>query len=154
MPLKSGRLTPQEQTFAAVVASTGDTNYAAAKAGYAHPAQNAHKLMQRTAVVDAIVEEQRIRLQNEALPAAVSCLISLVTDQRAPAGARVHAAKVILDRTLGAQATDSPKEPWEMSGEELARAINELEKLKHEAAVRSKPVLDLPKVDTQPGIFD
>lgn len=73
-----------------------------------------------------IARLQAKRLFDEALPLAVDCIVGLLRDPKAPAGARVQAAKLTFDRTLGD--TDAQgREPHEMTGEELARAIAELE---------------------------
>jgi hypothetical protein len=144
MAEKSRRLTPQERTFVERVAATGDATYSARAAGYAQPQRDAWRAMQRPEVQAEIVRAEMARLTNEALPAAVGCLISIVSNGSAPAGARVQAAKVIIDRTLGDANAGNGKEPHEMTGEELARAIAELERI---AADRAKDVSPAPSVD-------
>lgn len=135
MPLRSGKATPNEMAFAAHYASTGDRDYAAAKAGYAHPPSGASRALARPAVQAEIARVQMERLFTEALPAAVTCLVGLIQNDKAPAGARVQAAKVVMDRTLGAQEAMGGREPHEMNGDELARAIEELTRLAAEKAV-------------------
>ncbi len=56
-----------------------------------------------------------------------------------PAGALVNAVGLAYDRTLGAQGDKHEKEPWELSAQELAEAITDLERLKGE---RARPVID------------
>lgn len=140
MGVKPGRLTRQERMFAQHMADTGDKRYAAEKAGYAVPVQTADKMVKKPHVMAEVARLQTQRLYNDALPAAVDCLISILTDTKAPAGARVQASKVVLDRTLGAQEGAQAKEPHEMTGEELARAIEQLDVLEAEALKRAKPV--------------
>lgn len=93
--------------------------------------------LQRPAVQAEIARQQVERLFTEALPAAVTCLVNLIQNEKAPAGARVQAAKVVMDRTLGRDDAEGGKAPHEMSGEELAKAIEELTRL---AADKAMPV--------------
>jgi phage terminase small subunit len=145
VPLKNGKTTPQERIFAERYAATGDRDYAARKAGYKAPSVSAAQNLARPAIQAEIARVQTAKLFQDALPAAVECLVSLVKSSTAPAGARVQAAKVILDRTLGADGAREGKEPHEMSAEELAQAI---ERLKREAAERAKPaVLELEALE-------
>lgn len=137
MPDQTGRFTRQERAFADAFATTGDRAYSASKAGLVQPATAASKMLARDAVQAEIVRIQTQRLVEDALPAAINCLISIITSDKAPAGARVQAAKVVMDRTLGVDDARQGKEPHEMSGEELARAIGELERI---ASERAKPV--------------
>jgi hypothetical protein len=148
MPLKSGALTPQERKVAGVYAVTGDQGYTAYKAAISQP--GASKALSRPAVQAEIARLQVERLFTEALPAAVSCLVSLIKNEKAPAGARVQAAKVVMDRTLGAGDAAHGKEPHEMSGEELARAINELTRV---AADRAK-VVTIDETPVEASVFD
>lgn len=144
MPDNAGRFSAQERTFMDRFAVTGDRGYSASKAGYAQPATSASKLLANTSVQAEIARIQTQRLFEEALPAAVSCLVSIVTSGQAPAGARVQAAKVILSQTLGVEGALAGKEPHEMSGEELARAIAELERV---ASEKAKVINPTPEVD-------
>jgi hypothetical protein len=151
MPTKRGTLTPQERKLAAVYAGTGDGTYAATKAGYAHPTVAASKALARPAVQAAIREEQTAKLNNELLPLAVRAIERLLLDPRTPAGATVQAAKLVMDRTLGDTGAAGGKEPHEMTGEELARA---LDRLRQEAAERAKPVIEGVAVQVEPGAPD
>lgn len=147
MRRKAGAMSKQEAVFAGKMAVTGDRHYAAREAGYAHAPQAAAKLMQREPVLAEIARQQTETLFRDALPAAVQCLVSLIRSDKAPAGARVQAAKVVLDRTLGAEGATSIKEPHEMTPEEIAKAIDALER---EAAARAKPV---ELAQAEPSIF-
>lgn len=137
MPRKKGGLTRQEKVFAETIAGTGDKHYAAAKAGYSQPAVGAHRALARPIVHAEIARIQTDRLFNELLPAAINCLAEIIASPKAPAGARVQAAKLVMDRTLGGDDARQGKEPHEMTGEELANAIDQLERI---AAERAKPV--------------
>lgn len=156
MPIKGGKMTPQERTFAAQYAATGDKVYSATKAGYGSPATRASVALQRPAVQAEIARQQQEILFREALPAAVKCLIEIATDNKAAAGARVQASKVILDRTLGVNEAMGGKEAHEMTAEEIAKAIDELKRL---AADKARPVIDgeLSSIDEegpQSSIFE
>lgn len=137
MPAKGGKMTPQERVFAEKYAVTGDKTYSAAVAGYAHPRQRGVNVFAKPEIQAEIRKEQVMRLFKEALPAAVNCLVSIITDSKAPAGARVQASKVVFDRTLGTQEGQEGKEPHEMTSEEIAKAIAQLEQVAFE---RAKPI--------------
>ena len=135
MPLRDGTMTPAELKISAAMAATGDRAYAQQRANVSQPTVS--KALARPAVQAEIARLQVERLFSEALPAAVTCLVQLIQNDKAPAGARVQAAKVVMDRTLGAQEAMGGREPHEMNGEELAKAIEELTRL---AADKAMPV--------------
>lgn len=149
MPTRAGRLTPQELTFSRVMADTGDKHYAAAQAGYSNAKVQGSQLINKPAIQSQIVQYQAGRLVEEGLPAAIDCLIGLVKNDKAPAGARVQAAKVILDRSFGADGDAAGKQPHEMTPDELQAAIDRLRK---EASERAKPVIDAETLEE--GVFD
>lgn len=151
MPLKSGKMTKPEKAFSAHYASTGNATYSAAAAGYSSPQPRSSELLQRPAVQEEIRRQQVARLFQEALPAAVQCLVSIMTDAKAPAGARVQASKVVLDRTLGDKEEGQRKEPHEMSADEIAKAIDELERV---AASRAKSIDSAQEVRNDANIFE
>lgn len=133
-------------------ASTGDGKYAAHAAGYAQPGRDAVRNMSKGAVLAEIAKEQQARLFSEALPAAVGCLIDIITNPKAPAGARVQASKVVMDRTLGVEGAGSTKEAHEMTAEELAKAIEEMERV---AAGRAKRIdaIEVAEIAQDDDIF-
>lgn len=137
MPRKNGRLTPAEQAVAEAFARTGDKAYAGHVAKLSPISGNTVRALARPEVQAEIRKQQVARLFSEALPAAVTCLVSIITDAKAPAGARVQASKVVFDRTLGQQEGMEGKEPHEMTSEEIAKAIAQLEQVAFE---RAKPV--------------
>jgi len=151
MPIKGGKMTPQERTFADRFAATGDKKYAATAAGYGSPTQRGNEALAKPAVQAEIQRRQVERLWNDALPAAVDCLISIMTDAKAPAGARVQASKVTLDRTLGMSEGKEGKEPHEMTPDELARALAEAKlkaaHLENVKADRARPIVDVEPID-------
>jgi hypothetical protein len=137
VPRKSGKITPQETAFARAYAATADRALSGVAARYARPLEAADRNLAKPAVLAEIAREQTARLFNEALPAAVNCLVEVITNSKAPAGARVQAAKVVMDRTLGDAGAGQSKEPHEMTAEELTQAIERLEQV---ASGRAKPV--------------
>lgn len=151
MPIKGGKMTAQEKAFSAHYAATGDLKYSATKAGYGAPSQRGNELMKRPAVLAEITRQQTERLFSEALPAAVQCLISIATNSAAPAGARVQASKVILDRTLGSEDGGKTKDPHEMTADEIAEAIAKLERV---ASERARPIVDRSTIDESPATID
>jgi phage terminase small subunit len=140
MPRKGERWTASERVFVNNMAKTGDKTYSATKAGYKQPHVVGHIVAAKPAIQAEIARQQQEILFREALPAAVKCLIDIATDVKAAAGARVQASKVILDRTLGASEAMGGKEAHEMTAEEIAKAIEQLQRV---AADRAKPVIEL-----------
>jgi len=147
MPIKSGKLTPQEIQVASIMAATGSQAHARAETRMSQ--SSVSRIIARPAVQAEIARIQVEKLFTEALPAAVDCLVSIIRSDKAPAGARVQAAKVVMDRTLGADDVARTKEASEMSGEELARAIAALER---EASERARVVN--PEPVNPPDIFE
>lgn len=139
MPIKGGKMTHQEKVFAERFAVSGDRGYSARAAGYASPHVAAHKNLTKPSVQAEITRQQTERLFSEALPAAVQCLVSIIGNEKAPAGARVQAAKVVLDRTLGSEDAGRQREPHEMTPDELAKEIDKLTRI---AADRATPIVD------------
>lgn len=142
MPLKDGSLTRGEQAFAMAYAELGDVKAAEKKAGIA--TNHGYAVLKRPEVQREIVAQQTARMTAEALPLAVQTLINVMGSEKAPAAARVQAAKVVLDRTLGAAGEGQAKDIHEMTPDELAQAIATLEQ---QAASMAKPV-------SAPDIFD
>lgn len=137
MPTKSGRLTSQERRFARDMAITGDGARAAAAAGYAQPSRDAGRNMAKPLVAAEVARIAEETLFTDILPLALAAHKQLLTDPATPAGARVQAVKLAYDRTLGLSVDLAGKEPHEMTAEEIARAIGQLEAV---AAARAKPV--------------
>ena len=81
MPLKNGNLTPREREFAAVYARTGDTAYAAQKAGFRSMSGGTNALA-RTGVKEEVERLFREELQGEILPLALKRHRQILTDER------------------------------------------------------------------------
>lgn len=134
------------EQYAQLRAAGLNTSQAATQVGIQR--QTAWRNEQNGAVQAEIARLQAKRLFDEALPLAVECIVGLLRNPKAPAGAQVQAAKLVFDRTLGS--TDAQgREPHEMTGEELARAIAELEAV---AAGRAKDITS--EADSVSDVFD
>lgn len=137
------RLTPMQRTFSRHMADTGDATYAAAKAGYAHPSVRGAENKSDPTVAAEVRRLARDRLRTEGAEVGVRVLIEIASDVKQPAGARVQAAdKLVRHAGLSAEGSDGI-EPHEMTAEQIARAIGELERA---ASAQAKPV-DARRVD-------
>jgi phage terminase small subunit len=128
--------------------------YSATKAGYARPDVSATELMKSPVLQEEIRRQQLAKLFSTALPAAVNTLITIMSDEKAATGARVQAAKIVLDRTLGAQDGGQSKAPHEMTAEELqaelAQSKLRLAALESTKAERARPVIEGESATTAP----
>lgn len=149
MPNQRGVKTPQERAFIEAYAATMDAQESAKRAGYASPHSAGYLALKRPAIREEIVRLQLERLDTELLPLAVDTLASIMKDTKSPAGARVTAAKIVLDKRV-TDATNG-KQPHEMTGEELARAIDELTAI---ASGKAKPIDAVVIEDAEPSILD
>lgn len=140
MPLKGGKLTPQERTFAKHLGATGDATYAATKAGYSHPGVQGSQVSGRPAVAAEAQRHALAQIQNQVLPLAVSRHIALLTDKKTKGPTLTKAIDLAYKYGLNAENAAKPKEAHEMTAEELALAIDALQRA---AADRAKPVIDL-----------
>ena len=133
--MPKGPLTAQEKTFAEVFVQTGDKAKAAVAAGYKGPTfVTANRAINRPSIQVEIVRLQNERLVSDALPAAVDCLIGIIKNEKMPAGARVQAAKLVFDRTLGSQDAGDVKQDHELTADEIARRIDALSRIAMERA--------------------
>lgn len=148
MPRKNGSLTPKEKAFSHYMARTNDREYAATRAGLAHPHVSGSQLMARPAVRDEVIRQAEIMLRDEILPLALATHKRLLTDKTVPAGAALGATKLAYDRTLGVDEGKADKEPSEMSYDELQASI---ETLRREQDARAESARD---VTPEPGVFD
>lgn len=94
-------LTEQQAAFAVnVVTNGGNVSKAAREAGYSAKTatQIGSHLMRKPHVIAAIQEEQRRTISGRLCSMAVAVLEQIMGDKDAPAGARLDAAKTVLDR--------------------------------------------------------
>ena len=157
-PGRPAKATPPERVFAERYAATGDAVYSAAKAGWAHPPSAATRALQRPAVIAEVRRVQAERLNDELLPAAIDLLHRVITDETEQTRNRIAAAKIVVDRTLGAaDAAADAKEPHEMTADELAARIARLRQRQAELAGAAIDVT--PQIEAEPeagsdGVFD
>lgn len=147
--------TRQEARFAEAVVSTNNPVFAASAAGYAQPPSAATKLMARPTVIAEIRRVESERLFGQLLPAALDLLQRVLTDDKENSRTRVAAAKIVLDRTLGAAdlAADA-KEPHEMTADELAARILRLRQRQAELAEGARDVTPAGEEPDEGGVFD
>lgn len=148
MPLKDGTLTRGEIAFIEAYSEHNDRKKAEKQAklrpGSGYP------ILSRPEIQKQIVQRQTARLTSDALPTAVETLIEIMGNRKAPAAARVQASKVVLDRALPVHGDGRLKELHEMTPEEIAQSIAQLEQ---KALTMAKDVT--PDQGAQKGgIFD
>jgi phage terminase small subunit len=140
MPRKGERWTAQERIFVNNVAMTGDKVYAATKAGYKQPDIAGYAIAAKPVIKAEIARREEEILFNEILPIAIKRHKKMLMDDKTPPGAQAQLIKLAYDRTLGVNDDSQHKEPHEMTSDEIAKAIGQLEAV---AFARAKPVLEL-----------
>lgn len=154
MPLKNGRRTHQERAVVEAYVATGSVTEAARRAGYAQPSA-ASKALARPELAAEVLRRQRERLITEGLPLAVDTLVSIMQNELQPAGARVSAAKIVLDHTKqdeqGRDKSIADMLPEELV-EELAKARAAVQARK-EALAKAVDV-EILEDDQAPSVLD
>lgn len=150
MPLKSGRLTPQERTFVDHMARFNDRTEAARLAGYRQPSSRGGDLMRRPAVVAEVQERVTHRLRTEGYEVGVGTLIEIASDSAAPKAPRVMAAKALVELSGGLEQGGQAKDLHEMSRAELQQAA---EDAKRYLAELEAPMIE-GEVVSEGGVFD
>ena len=142
------RLTQREQVFATHYAGTGDTVYAATKAGIARPAKDGARMLQREDVRNAVALEVGRKLDS-LVTVTLNVFAKILADEKAPNKDKIAVGKVVLTAWRGQTDGADAKDPSEMSGDELRSRIV---RLQAEAAERARPALELeadePEDDT------
>lgn len=137
MRLRKGVFTPREDVFVERYAATGDKLYAAEKAGFPHPAQAAHRLINAPRVAEEIharIAQKRITGGEVAL----DTLLELATDRKnVPAGVRRAAAADLWKASGVAGSGADEKDMAEMTADEL---VGMLERAKGILASRAKDI--------------
>lgn len=137
MPIKGGKLTPQERVFIEKYAATGDGPYSAEKAGYNSPSARASQNLAKPAVQAEVRRAQMARLHNTLVPLSLDHFENTLRDPKAPIRDKTMIGKIVLDHAKASTDGETGKEPHEMSGDELQAA---LDRLRREASERAQPV--------------
>lgn len=153
MPKKGGVLTPMERTFAKHYGATGDATYSAAKAGYGSPQVRGSELSHKPAVAAEAQRHALAQIQNQVLPLAVARHIALLTSKKTKGPTLTKAIDLAYKYGLNAENAAKPKEAHEMSAEELALAIDALQRA---AADRAHPIIEgeAREVEQDASVFD
>ena len=149
MPVKGGKLTPQEAQFIGHLAATGDATYAAKMARYSQPAVQGWQKAHNPAIAEHVRKAQVARLTNDLLPKSLDLLDVFLTDEKRADRVRLAAAQTVLKYTLGASEDGTEKDPAEMSAAEIQARIDQLRRA---AADRARPVIEgtAGTIDTAP----
>lgn len=127
MPRRGDKITPQERDWAKALARHGHPVRAAIDAGYKHPDRMALKLQNRESVVQLARDMTKHTMHTELIGLALDTLKDLLRNPKTPANARFNAAKYVTDKVWPTGVDGQPKDPHEMSAEELATAIDKFE---------------------------
>lgn len=121
---EDGELTEMQEAFVTCyVVGNGEGTAAARAAGFAEPNTAAYRLLRLPHVLAAIRREQARRIGAEGLAVGIGTLLQIARDTGQPAGARVQAARSLVDRALGAVGQVAPggeTDPSRMSAADLA----------------------------------
>lgn len=150
MPLKSGRLTPQEREFVEHYSATGDREYAGTKAGYRQPVPRARELLAKPHLVAEIHKSSLAKIRGEVLPLAVARHMAVLQDPKVTGQALNRAIEMAYKYGLAQGADLAQKDASEMTAEELAEAIATLKRAAEEAA---RPTLELEAIPEE-SVFD
>lgn len=133
------------------MANTGDTVYAATKAGYSSPGTQGAQLIARPAIKAEVLRKAEQILRDELLPLALATHKRLLTDAAVPAGTQLGAVKLTYDQTLASDENKADKEPSEMSYDELQRSIDQLKQAQDAIAGQARDVT--PDDEPDEGVF-
>jgi hypothetical protein len=120
----SRSLSLQQSQFIDNIVSGMNYSQAARLAGYSAPPQDGSRLMKIPRIINEIATRSAARIEGQLVPAAIGCLLEIITNKKAPASARVAASNAALDRSRYFQKAKqgSPteaKDPESMSLDEL-----------------------------------
>lgn len=150
MPLKDGSLTAQEAQFVGYLAQTGDTRYAAARAGYSNAPIQGWQKAQNPAIAAATRKAEIARLNNDLLPKSLDLLEKVITDDKESTRNRITAAQTVLKYSLGQSEGAESKEPHEMTPAELQARIDALRRA---MADKAKPVIEHEDTPPDSDVF-
>jgi phage terminase small subunit len=151
MPIKSGRMTPQERIFAKHYAETGNGVFAAAQAHYSQPATAASKNLAKPTVLAEAQRQAEEMLANEILPWATKRHLKILQDDNLPAGAHNKAVEIAYKYGLAKGIEGADKAPSELSAAEISAQLAGLEAVKQrllrEASDRANPIIEASVLD-------
>lgn len=146
MPYKDGKFSHKEQAFIDASARGLEPRDAAVLAGYSSPDVALHYLRSRELVGEAARRAARDVLRNQGAQTGVAVLMSIALDKAQPAGARVTAARSLVQLSGIAGEEKGSTDPSEMTLEELRRATEKTRMranmLEHALADAASPVLE------------
>ena len=129
------KLTQMERAFVReLVANGGKLKAAATAAGYQYTDnyRAAHHLMQRKPVIEAVRKERARVFDGQLANQAIGTIREVLSDPHAPAGARLQAARLVLERTgeigperRGGRDDAQDKDLADMTIEQLQQFISE-----------------------------
>lgn len=144
-----GHLGPTDAKVAEAFVRLGGDRAAVAAVTGTYP-QHISRAIGKPHVLHEIARLELERLVTEGVPAAINCLVEIASNKRAPAGARVQAAKVILDRAFAGEDATNERAPHEMTAEQLAERIAQMERALIARARNITPEPDIQPVDVDP----
>ena len=155
MPVKTGKLTPQEAQFVGHLAATGDPTYSAKMARYSQPQAQGWQKSHNPAIVEAVRKAQVTRLNNDLLPKSLDLLERVILDDTEATRNRITAAQTVLKYSLGGKDGADDKDPHEMTPAELQARIDTLRRA---AADKARPVIEGQAIEgpdpAEMGVFD
>ena len=151
MPRKSGDLTPREARFIELYAETQDRAYAEKEAGYRR--NGGYEVLARPDIQREIDRRQEADLR-EMVAICTRWARNAMLDAQKPDTLKEKITNTVYRHYYAQKAPgeDGKREPWEMTADELAAQIRELEGA---AAAKAKPIEDAETVDeAESGVFD
>lgn len=147
MPLKNGKLTPQERKFSEVYSRTSDAQYSADKAAYAHPQTKGYQKLMVPAVQEDIRRRQVAMLNNELVPMALGLLRDFMADTKESSRIRLDSGKTVLAHAKLVATEETAMELHEMTQAQLERDIARnaalIEELQaQEATIEHEPIAE------------
>ena len=142
-------ITDMQTRFADNVAGGQCPTEAAREAGCSHPSQAAYKLMRYPGMVDAIRQARLRLLHGSVVSQAVQVLAEIMTDPHQPAGARVTAARTVLEAAgdLKRQQDDRPDDVSQVDLAQLSAAQIQAELARIQAELRERVGDDQAEAD-------
>jgi phage terminase small subunit len=138
------QLTPMQGHFVRELVVSGvNPTEAARRAGFAVPREAGYRLSRLPHVMAAVRQERSRLFDGELANVAAETLRRVMTDDQAPAAARVSAARTVLEvtRELGRRQDDGSvdKQLHEMTPDELAGLISKWESERSRVAIDITP---------------